>query len=261
MNHRKVSSNLYLVVALVATFACASLAGAGTIFVSGDTNIVNPLAGTFGAPVNVGNQTFFLNVLAGGSTVLVLESVGSGSAANADGEVNDFYNSQAGVSSSILSGDVTAAALFGVDLFFAPLPDDAFSASEIVALSDFLIGGGTIFFTGENIDVLLVANSAINDALAALGSGMAIVPDVFDAGFQTASGVQIVADPFTAGVASFTYAAPSQVSGGTTLFFGSEDQPFVAYESTEAPVAEPGTLLLLGTGLVALYYRRRNQIS
>ena len=90
MNRSKASSNLQLVIALIAALAWAQASSAGTIFVSGDTNIVNPLVGSSGQPVDPGNVQFFKNVLGSGNTVLVLESTSVGSVNNADGDLNDF---------------------------------------------------------------------------------------------------------------------------------------------------------------------------
>jgi hypothetical protein len=89
---------------------------------------------------------------------------------------------------------------------------------------------------------------------------MSIVPNTaFDPGsFTTATGSQIATDTLTTGVSTFSYTAPSEVStisGGTTLFFGTGGQPFVAYEATAVP--EPSTLLLFGTGLVGIGVFRR----
>jgi hypothetical protein len=186
-----------------------------------------------------------------------LESTSGASSANvADLDISTFYNTIPGVSSTLVSGTVTSETLLGVDLFVSLLPDDPFSASEITALRDFLSASGTVFFLGENNHSFFTnPNDIINSVLTDLGSGMAIVPDAFDS-YAEALGSQIATDPFTAGVGSFHYSVTSEVSGGTGLFFGSGQQPFISYGIA---VPEPSALLMFIISFLGLGSRCRRR--
>jgi hypothetical protein len=226
-----------------------------TLFVSGDTNIGNPLTGS-GISVDIGNQQFFTNILGTGTSVAILDHGLGGSVGTVPSDINTHYNSLTGVSSSIFTGTVTGAQLSVVDLFVAVLPDDDFTAAEIGVMTSFLYSGGDIFFLGENNN-FPTQNARINNALTGLGSSLQIVNDIFDSGYHIATGSQIATDAYTAGVSTFTYAAPSQVpvvTGGTTLFYGLNQQPFVTYEV----VPIPGAMLLgmLGLSVAGIKLRK-----
>lgn len=218
------------------------------LLLSGDGNITDNLNSS-----SYGNQQFFSNILQGGNNVAVLNESGWGGAENFDTNINTYYDGLSGVSSSIITS-ITATALSGIDLFVAVTPDNAFSTSELSALNDFYTDGGSIFFLGENSGWDNTSNLYINDALSYLGSGMSInYGTTFDGGYHTASGAQIASDSLTAGVTTFRYAAPDEVSvnGGTGLFYGTNDQLFVAYEENN-PVPEPATMVLFGLGILSL---------
>ena len=141
-------------------------------------------------------------------------------------ELNTFYNTQAGVSSSLISGAVTAADLVGADLFVVNNPDNNLTASEISAMSGFLAGGNRILFIGEN-GFYATENNRITAAIASLGGSMSINNATFDSGYWTATvgNGQILSHLLTTGVNSLRYAAPSGiggVSGGQGLFLSSD---------------------------------------
>jgi hypothetical protein len=225
------------------------------LFVSADCNIADPLTGVnSGVPgIDTGNQQFFANILGSGNSVAVLHTFSaqwdlSGPFVT---DVNQFYNGLAGKISTVISG--TISSLAGYNLLVVPFPDHAFTSGEIAVLSNFLAAGNSVFFLGEN-DTFTLFNQNINNDLTALGSSIQIVPASFDGGWHTATDSQIASDPFTTGVSHLSYAAPSMVSGGNYLFFGTGAQPFVTYS---AVVPEPPTFSLACLGLLALVWRLR----
>lgn len=242
--------------AFALTGAGAMQAMAANIFLSGDSNIANPLTGN-GTPVNPGNQQFFRNILGSATNVTLLNT--SVPFVNAPNDISFFYSSLPGVTTSIFNGTVSAANLAGSQLFVVAVPQNSFSASELSAIVSYVAAGNSVFFLGENDDPSFdVGNGAINAALAALGSSMSIVKDNFDAGFKPTT---IGVDPLTAGVLSMVHAAPSRVAGGTQILFGTEEQPFFAYETvgtSVVPVPASLPLLVGGLGVIGLAMRRRN---
>jgi hypothetical protein len=238
----------WVVVTIAIVIGGNSFAMGGNFVVSGDSNIINGLDGSAGAPTPNDNGVFFNNVLQGGSVVKIYAgTIGLvGSLSDAPDIVNTYYNAQAGVTSSIGSGPITSAALSGVNLLVDILPDNAMTSSELSAMSGFLNAGGSVFFLGENSNSLFTpGNTSINADLAALGSSLSIVPNGLDSGFHTATvgNGQIVANPLTSGVNSFVYAFVSEVTGGQPLFLTTDMTPFVAVQ-VAATVPEPSSLLL-----------------
>ncbi|MEI6317031.1 MAG: VPLPA-CTERM sorting domain-containing protein [Pseudomonadota bacterium] len=244
-----------LAMACALTGAGAMQAMAANIFLSGDSNIANPLTGN-GTSVNPGNQQFFRNILGSATNVVLLNT--SVPFIQAPNNISFFYSSLPGVSTSIINGTVSTASLAGSQLFVVTVPEDAFSASELSAIVSYVAAGNSVFFLGENNDSSFdVGNNAINAALAALGSSMSIVKALFDAGFNPTT---IGVDPLTAGVLSMVHAAPSRVSGGTQILFGTGAEPFFAYETvgtSVVPVPASLPLLVGGLGMIGLALRRR----
>jgi hypothetical protein len=201
-----------LAVAMLSLILAVGQAEAGLIILSGDQNMSDALVGN-GTPINPGNERFFSNVLGGGTHVVVQGTDLSGidtPVAN----INTYYNTIAGVTSTIQSGPVTTASLSGVNLFVSAIPASSFAIGEISALSAFSASGGTIFLLGDTSVLATAQDANLNALLAGLGSNMRIVPGNIDPGFHLATGAQIVSDPLTIGVTSITYAGVSPVTGG-----------------------------------------------
>jgi hypothetical protein len=229
---------------------------AGTVIASGDSNIATSMTG--------GNATFFTNVLGSGTGVLIqeLESVTAASGVN----IANYYNGLPGVTATQTTA-TSVTSLAGVNLFITILPQAAYSADEISAMSSFLSGGGTLFFIGESSGYSGggVADPIITSTLSALGSTMTMSGN--DGSFYSRNAV-VVSNPLTAGVGTFTYGFTSFVSGGTALFDtnpgAAQGSPFVEVQTvggtstTPEPVSEVLTLGgLAGLGLLA---RRKKKI-
>ena len=252
-----------LLMAAVLGMLVTGRADAGLILASGDANITAALTGNEVA-TDPGNQRFFRNLLGGGSRVLVAADA-SGQFATLAGYANSFYNSIAGVSSTLTSSPITAANLAGIDLFLSGARRATYSASEIAALLEFSQAGGTILVEGDGTNFESI-NATADGLLLGLGSGLSIVTAGLDSGYRTATGDHIIADPLTAGVSSFTYAYTSVVvSGGSKLFTTENGSTFVATNVAPAVATpEPGTLASAASGLVALGfygYRRSRRVA
>jgi hypothetical protein len=229
----------------------------GLTILSGDVTPVFSLTNANPDPATPGNQQFFKNILGSGTRVAVLSSAYNND--NAAAEIESFYDSLGGAAATSIAGTVTANKLAGVNLFLVPVPSDAFSASEIAAISDFVKGGGTLFLMGEAADISfgVATNGFINAVLSGLGSHLSLVNTTLDIGRQSAIGNQIVADPLTSDVLAYSYGAASRVAGGKPLFRTKNGTPFTA---AEVVVPEPSSCTLLMTilvGVAAHAWRRR----
>lgn len=145
--------------------------------------------------------------------------------------LNNFYNSLAGDSSTIVSGDLNTINLSGVNLLWAIQPSNAYTSAELNTMASFLSGGGRIAFMGEHGTFMPNENIRINAALSFLGANIQIVNDIHDPNFRSASVLdgQILTHTLTTGVNSYQYAAyaPLTISGAAQALMLGEDQPSV----------------------------------
>lgn len=187
--------------------------GNGRIILIAEVNIISNLEDTAGND----NHVFLAN-LAGietqNTSVKVLTSVKAGMIAVGDGDndLNDFYQA-AGISSSLWPNEVTDEALAGAELLVVMTPDDAFTASELSAMSAFLAAGGRILFMGDQDGFAATENLHINAALSAIGSSLSLGTSSLEPGLQDTVSGQILAHPYNTGVALLNYGNVNTVSG------------------------------------------------
>ena len=242
MNNPKGFNKIIKQYFLIIIFAISgiSTASASLILASGDSTPAFYAA-------DPGNDAFFANILEGGNSVLGHELYNS----SMGGNMNNYYNSLAGVSSSYLSSaDINDALLADVDLFVTGLFNGALTDAEIASLNSFIAGGGSVMFMGE----YTYSFDGINAALMGIGSGMALNGPNIDIGDHYAG---IAVDPLTSGVGQYRYGATYGVDGGTALFFDSQQRSILSYEAVNVP--EASTLFLLGVGLLGIGFARRRR--
>jgi hypothetical protein len=234
-------------------------ANAGTVIVSGDTNIAHGIDGS--ELTNQGdNGIFFTNVLGAGKQVLIEDQLGGFDAA----PIKTLYDGLGGVTTTVIGTAPTAAQLSTADLFIDFEPTAAYDAGTIGGLSALLNRGGMVFFLGDNF-IFDADNAVINTDLAALGGALQIVLNTLPVIDELDEPAIVVPNPLTAGVTNFTNVSTSAVSGGTPLFLSNDGRvpalPFVEDQTlggpAPAPAAEPASASVLAVALVALGFARR----
>jgi len=174
------------------------------------------------APVLALFSSFMLQAVEVG----ILRSTLSASISNGDGDddLASHYNGQTGMSATLISGVLDAAAVTPYDLFVIMLPDDAFAMDETAVLSDYVNGGGTLLLIGEQNGFSSTENGHLNTLMASLGSSMSLESQSLGSGFETASGNQIANHPINLNITSLNFGNVNSISGvasGNELIFTS----------------------------------------
>ena len=239
-------NELFLTSDLVSVWGGYEQVGNGEVVLLADVNVISNLEDFQGND----NHVFFAN-LAGvetvATTVRILTSLKAGeiSGGDADNDLDAFYRGE-GVSSSLWPAEVTPESLDGVELLVVMVPDDAFTAAELLAMGDHLAGGGTILFIGEQDGFAATENGHIDAALSALGSGMSLDSLSLDPGFRDTVPQQILPHPLNDGVLVVNYGNVNATLGvppGGGLFLASDlSTPWGAVEDL---VGGGGRIVLL----------------
>ena len=211
--------------------ACQPAAERGTIVLSGDATIGSALvAGGQPIPFNRGNVTFFQNVLtmnAGSSVALSLNRAPASVVNEVLSDIYQTYQDAGAAVSFIATGSISAATLDAVALLVILVPSVDFTPAELTAMSEFLGGGGTVFFLGESTN-FLPWNNRINDTLEFLGSSMRIDNTVVGRAADRTD--NLAAHPLLFGITDIGFAVISTISGGMTLVSSELDEPFIAVD-------------------------------
>ncbi len=254
-DHKMNKSTLALAASLI-LYAPADAA----LFVSGDSNI---LGGSVLFSTMTGNQAFIRNIA--GTAVLIQNNARPALDIQAD-EVSAYLQGN-GISSAIVDGglELVAADFVGQSLFIGIAPDTGYTPDEILALSEFLTGGGNVLLTGENIFYQASLTTLLNETLFSLGSSMRIAENALDGGYREAT--ILAGNAYTAGSDGFLFALAGEVTGGTALYGSTDRTPFVAFEEGLLPppavVPEPATwaTFIIGFGAIGSALRRRKPFA
>lgn len=164
--------------------------------------------------------------------------------------INNFYSSLVGHSSSVASGQLDTVSLAATNLLWATQPADSYSVAELNTMASFLANGGRIAFMGEHGGYSPNQNIRINAALAFLGSTIQIVNTALDSGFRSASVAdgQILSHALTSGVNTYQYAmfAPLAISGtAEALMIGEQSYNGAASIMMAYQNIGPGSVFLI----------------
>lgn len=225
---------------LAAFLAFAAVpAAAGTLVVAGDATIAARAAQGI-----AGNIRFAQNILGAGDTVSIYRFSVTTTFPNPPlgTQLANVYNGFAGVTATTFDTGVTQSILTNADLLVVLGRSNAFTATEVGLVKNFLRGGGNVLLAGESANIGSIENGHINNLLAGIGSSIRLNQVTEGIGDQFATDGEIFANPLTAGITSFGYGRTTTLSGGTTLFLNDDGNAFVA---TQSVVPEPASWALM----------------
>jgi hypothetical protein len=208
------SREIFLASNLTSVWGGFELLGSGRVILLADVNIISNLEDTAGND----NHIFFENLVEfveQDTRVKIYTSALAGTISGADGDndLNTFYQ-EAGVSSSLWHGEVSSQNLSAAELLVIMAPDDAFSPSEISAMTAFLATGGRLLFMGEQQAFAASENGYINLALSGVGSSMSLGTSSVDGpNLRDTIPGQIEEHPYNLGVDLLSYGNVNTVLG------------------------------------------------
>jgi hypothetical protein len=244
-------------IAVAIASVAPTAAHAGNLVVAADVNIFDhafSFPGDDEVPsiaVDPGNQQFLRNLLGNGNRVMFggFRSPASTFSVMAG---DNYFRSLPGVATTFDLDTLIPTKLAAVDLLILAMRDTPYAPQELDAIADFVHGDGTLFIVSENASYPQV-NAIANSLLTHLNSGIAVSTDILEgAGYETLTGPSIAVTATTADVTTFTYGVSGTTTGGTPLFFNTDDHAFV----TTAAVPEPATMAA-AVAAIAMLGRRR----
>lgn len=212
---------------------------ASSVFLVGDSNLFS---------TTTDNEVLIQNIF-DGTSVLSTEAT-----------YNALTLASLGTTATETIGAINDTNLAGKDFLLTgySYSRNSFTGAEILSISHFVSGGGSLFLVGEGNPSFSPLNSAINLVLAAVGSTMRLsTTDNFDNGGFTSLSSLTTGTPFGSGINGFTVAYASSISLGTAgqaVVSGIADASFgtaVGFESLSA-VPVPAAIWLFGTALIGL---------
>lgn len=161
------------------------------------------------------------NLSLGAINISILRSAKAGpitGSTDVTDDLRDYYDGQSAYSASDFTGAVTAAGLSSTDLLIVILPDDAFLASEVTAIDNFVSGGGDLFIIAEQEGFSPTENAHLRGLLSGLGSSMSLDAVSVGSGFSNTAASQLVNDSLNSGVSVLNYGNTNTISGSGTDF-------------------------------------------